>query len=142
GLFTEVLVKGLQGAADKEGFEPDGVVTVDELGEYLEKEVKDQAPQLGKTDEQKAQAARFFESRGSHFVLTHNPAVTAKVTARLQKLADLARDEKIDQEMASEGKRLLSRMPKLKAQQDLRRDYQRLVDGELTADEFAKKRSQ
>src|SRR5206468_3731830 len=35
GTFTQALLDGLKGKADKEGYEPDGVVTVDELGEYL-----------------------------------------------------------------------------------------------------------
>jgi C-terminal peptidase prc len=142
GLFTKILVDGLHGAADKEGYEPDGVVTVSELGEYLEKEIQEQGPKLGKTDEERKQAARFYESRGSHFVLTHNPAVAGKVAERLQKLAELAREKKLTPEFAAEGKDLLSRMPKLKAYQDLRRQYQRLVDAKLTTEQFAKERGQ
>jgi C-terminal peptidase prc len=140
GLFTEILVSGLKGAADKEGFEADGLVTVDELGEYLEKEIQNKAPSLGKTDEEKRQLSHFYESRSSHFVLTRNPAVTAQVKERLEKLAELKKDGKISDEVATEGKDLLSRMPKLKAYQDLRRQYQKLVDGKATADEFTKER--
>ena len=33
--------------------------------------------------------------------------------------------------MAEEGQRLLDRMPQLKAQQELRKDYQKLVDGDM-----------
>jgi C-terminal peptidase prc len=140
GLFTHVLVKGLKGAADKEGFEPDGLITVDELGTYFDKQMPDLSARYGKTDEQKRQTGRFFESRSTHFVLTHNPAVTEKVKERLDKLAELAKEEKINAEVATEGKRLLSRMPKLKAYQDLRREYQRLVDGKLAVEDFTKKR--
>src|SRR5208283_2876206 len=39
GLFTQALLDGLKGAADKEGYESDGVVTVDELVKFLEKQV-------------------------------------------------------------------------------------------------------
>ena len=35
GLFTEVLLEGLKGRADKEGYEPDGIVTVDELTVFM-----------------------------------------------------------------------------------------------------------
>src|SRR5205807_5307402 len=38
-LFTTVLLDALKGAADKEGYEPDGVVTIDELMEYLDKQL-------------------------------------------------------------------------------------------------------
>ena len=140
GVFAAVLLRGLKGGADKDGFEPDGAVTVDELGEYLEKELPDTVRKHAKTDEEKKQQARFYESRSSHFVVTRNPAVTARVKERLQKLATLAKDKKINEELASEGKKVLERMPKLKAYQDLRRSYQQLVDGKLTVEAFDKER--
>jgi len=141
GIFTDVILTGLKGAADKEGFEQDGLVTVDELGDYVEKQVTELARKYGKTEEEKRQTARFFESRGSHFVLTHNPAVTAKVKERLEKLEKLAQDKKINHELATEGRKLLERMPKLKAHQELRRDYQKLVDGKLSVEDFTKERT-
>src|SRR5439155_17618089 len=55
GLFTKIVLKGLQGAADKKGYEPDGSVTVDELWEYLEKQLPEEARKLGKTDEERRQ---------------------------------------------------------------------------------------
>ncbi len=39
GTFTQVLLDGLKGKADKEGYEPDGVVTADELAEYIKTEL-------------------------------------------------------------------------------------------------------
>jgi C-terminal peptidase prc len=142
GLFTQVVLDGLKGAADTEGYGPDGLVTVDELWEYLNKELPEKARKFGKTDEEKRQAAHVLESIESHFVLTHNPAMTAKVAERLTKLGDLAKDQKISRELAGEAKDLLSRMPKLKAKQDLRREYERLVDGKLSPEEFGKARSE
>src|SRR5262249_6593428 len=50
----------------------------------------------------------------------------------------LADDGEISKEWAVEGRDLLQRMPKLKTYQELRRQYQRFVDGELTAKDFAK----
>src|SRR5206468_1295638 len=38
GLFIKLLLDGLKGAADQDGYEPDGVVTVDEIDAYVEKE--------------------------------------------------------------------------------------------------------
>jgi C-terminal peptidase prc len=142
GLFTDVLLKGLKGAADKEGGEPDGLVTVDELGKYLDKQVQERAPKEGKTEEDQRQISRYFASHGSHFVVTHNPAVTAKVRERLDRLQTLLKEQKISKELAAEGKDLLYRMPKLKAYQDLRRQYQELVDGKVKIEDFTKNRDQ
>ena len=50
-LFATALLEGLKGQADKEGYEPDGVVTVDELVQYLEREIPRLAREHGKTKE-------------------------------------------------------------------------------------------
>jgi C-terminal peptidase prc len=134
--FIKVVIDGLKGAADKEGYEPDGVVTVDELTEYLDKALPDVLREHGKTLKEKEDAHLVLGGRGSHFVLTANPAVEAKVRERLDKLAELAKDKKISEKLAEEGKTLLSQMPKLEAQRSLRKAYQELVDGKLTADKF------
>jgi uncharacterized protein with von Willebrand factor type A (vWA) domain len=138
GLFTQLVLDALKGAADKEGFEPDGLVTVDELWDYLKKEWPERARKYGKMDEEKRPWV--LEGWSSHFVLAHNPAATAKVAERLNKLAQLAKDEKISQEGLTEGQDLLQRMPKLKAYQNLRRAYQQLVDGTLSVEDFTKER--
>jgi C-terminal peptidase prc len=141
GLFTKVVLDGLKGAADKEGYEPDGLVTVDELVEYLEKQIPDQLRKYGKNnDEERREMVHVLESRSTRFVLTHNPAVTAKMQERLEKLAQLAKDHKVSESSASEGHKLLERMPKLKAYQDLRKEYERLVDGAIDKEEFDKAR--
>jgi carboxyl-terminal processing protease len=141
GIFTQALLEGLKGAADKRGYEPDGLVTVEELWDYLDKQIPQEARKLGKVDEEKKQTPHLLESIGGDFVLTHNPGVTSKVTERLDKLRQLAKDGKISSEWAAEGQPLLQRMPKLNTYQDLRRQYQRLVDGALTIEEFGKERT-
>lgn len=141
GIFTKTLLEGLKGAADSKGYEPDGLVTVDELWDYLDKQISEEVRKVGKGDEERRQIPHILESHGSDFVLTHNPAVTAKVNERLDKLHQLAKDGKISKEWASEGKSLLERMPKLNTYQGLRRQYQRLVDGKLTVDEFGAERT-
>src|SRR5262249_16195471 len=75
-------------------------------------------------------------AKPSHFALTKNPAVTAKVEKDLAALEKLTADGKISKEVAEEGRRLLSRMPSLKSQQLLRRNFQSLVGGATAADEF------
>ena len=140
GLFATVLIDALKGAADappnSEGYEPDGVVTVDELIKYLEKEVPNLARKLGKTDKEKEAQAVPIGSRTSHFVITKNPAETAKVQKRLDSLAALAKNEGVTPELAKEGAALLARMPKLKAHQELRKNYQKLADGGMKLEEF------
>jgi C-terminal peptidase prc len=132
GVFTQVLLDGLtvkdgKVAADKDGDEADGVVTVDELAEYYRKNEPAVVREHGKTKEEK-EGQGFVLGASTHFVLTHNPKVTAKVEERLKALAKLAEDKKISAELAEEGKGLLARMPKLEALRKLRKEYQKLVD--------------
>jgi C-terminal peptidase prc len=134
--FIKTVVEGLKGAADKDGYEPDGVVTVDELTEYLDKDLPEVLRENGKTTKEKEDAHLVLGGRGSHFVITRNPAVEAKVKERLDKLAELAKDKKISEKQAEEGKTLLGQMPRLEAQRSLRKAYQELVDGKISADKF------
>jgi C-terminal peptidase prc len=140
GLFTHVVLDGLKGAADKEGYEPDGLVTVDELVEYMSKQLPAQAREHGKTREEKEQIHHVLGARANHFILTRNPTAATKVEQRLEKFTKLAKEKELSPEVTDEGKRLLSRMPKLKAMQELRKDYQKLADGELAVADFQKAR--
>ena len=130
GLFVTSVLDALKGAADEEGGEADGVVTIDELQTYIEKNVPDLARKVGTTREEKEQLP-FSLVSSAHFVLTKNPKVYAKVEARLEKLTKLDREQKITKEVAKEGAQLLSRMPKLKAFRELRKNYEQMVDGTL-----------
>jgi hypothetical protein len=126
-----VILDALTGKGDKEGYEPDGLVTVDELAAYLRDELPKRAREHGRTKEEKEQ---FHLALGfsAHFPLTTNPALVAKVAERQKKLAELAADKTITDELLEEGRDLLVRMPKLEAQRKLRQSYQKLVDGNLT----------
>jgi C-terminal peptidase prc len=142
GLFTKVIVDGLKGAADKDGYEPDGVVTVDELAEYISKQLPELARTHGKTRDEQHQLHFVHRTRASNFVLTRNPGAAPTVEERLAKLAALAKKGELPKELVEEGQKLLSRMPKLNAQRALRRNYQSLVDGRLTVEEFTTKRNE
>jgi len=139
GMFTKVLLDALKGAADKDGYEPDGVVTVDELDVYLEKEMPKLAREAGKTTEEKEQAAITWGARANHFVLTHNPAAMPKVDERVKKLELMTT---LPPEVITDGRRLLTRMPKLKSEQDLRKAYQQLTDGTMAQEAFLKLRTE
>ena len=146
GLFASTVIDALKGAADipphNEGYEPDGLVTSDELVKYLETEIPKHARLLGKTDKEKETQTIPIGARSSHFPITRNPAETAKVKARLDALAGIAKLGGVDAELAKEGAALLERMPKLKASQELRKDYQKLADGTMTPAAFATARTQ
>lgn len=142
GIFTLALVDALKGKADKEGYEPDGVVTVDELVKYLEKEVPPLARENGTTNEEKQQLPYLEYARTIHFALTKNPSETEKVNARLAKFAEIGKEDRLGKIVTEEGGRLLTRMPKLKALQELRKRYQELADGKLKPDEFLAKRKE
>jgi len=137
GLFASSVLEALKGAADNEGYEPDGLVTVDELVKYVEKDMTDQARILGKTEKEKEAVPYIVGEEFSHFPITKNPKITASVEKRILALDKLAKDGQVSKELAAEGKTLLSRMPKLKAPQELRKKFQALTDGELKPAEFA-----
>jgi carboxyl-terminal processing protease len=136
GLFAKTVLDALHGKADVEGYEPDGVVTVDELQQYLDTQVIAQARILGKTNEEKQQTPLVWGTRSNRFVLTKNPDIFPKTEARIAALSKLDLPEQI----IEEGTRLIGRMPKLKAQQELRKNYVKLADGGLKVDEFTEAR--
>ncbi len=136
GLFATLVLDALKGAADKDGYEADGLVTVDELAKYIEKEMPDQLRTLGKTAKEKEGEPFLVGEETSHFPVTTNPKLTADVAKRAAGVAKLGADGKINKEQAAEGEQLLTRMPKLKALQELRKKYQALADGTLAPAEF------
>jgi len=142
GAFTKALLEGLKGAADKEGYEPDGVVTVDELAEFLDKKMPDLTKQYGKTKEEKNQLHWVLGGRTNHYVLTNNPVEFEKAKVRLEKFEKLASDNKIPEELDTEGKQLLKKMPRLESQRSLRKEYQAFADGKIDFTAFESKRKE
>ena len=138
GLFYSVLADALTGKADQspynEGYEPDGLVSAKELSAYLEKEIPNNARTIGKTDKEKELLPIVGGAITSKFWVTRNPAETAKVKARISAIGALAKDGKLPADLTKEADGLLFRMPKLKWQQELRKDYQKLADGGTVAD--------
>jgi C-terminal peptidase prc len=136
GAFTKVVVDGLKGKADAEGYEPDGVITVEELVKHVRKELPELHRTVGKTDEEKAMQPVILEGQTHDFVLDRNPAVTAKVEERLKSFLKIAKEKEFTKELSEEGHNLLRRMPKLEAHQALRKAYQRLSDGKISLEDF------
>ncbi len=137
GLFMATVLDALKGKADTEGNEPDGLVTVDELFEYVRKEM----PQKAKTELARDQLP-VLAGQSTHFPIAINPPAAAKVKEQLAKLEGLAKDGKLTEEMVKEGRDYLSRMPRLDAQKSLRKKFQELVAGTLAVDDFVKQRQE
>ncbi|HEY7328254.1 MAG TPA: S41 family peptidase [Gemmataceae bacterium] len=140
GVFAASVLKALEGKADKDGYEPDSVVTVDELTEYLEKDMREEVRTHAKTKEEREQYFVALGGRGNHYVLTHNPDVTAKVKAQEDKFAQMVKDGKAPEKYADEGKTLLARMPRLEAQRKLRKEYQALLESKIDVEKFTSQR--
>jgi C-terminal peptidase prc len=140
GLFAEAVLDGLKGAADKAGYEPDGLVTVDELTTYLNKQIPELKRKHNKVDKDRRGDHFIVGGQGSHFVLTTNPKTIDTARERLKKFDTLVADRNLDRKLAEEGHRLLERMPKLEAQRKLRKEYQKLVDGDATTAQFRQAR--
>ncbi len=140
GLFYSVLADGVAGKADQKpyfiGYESDGLVTISELSKYLEKEIPNGAREVGKTDKEKELFSYVLGAATSHFWVSKNAAETEKVTKRLDKVASLVKDGKLSADDGKEATTLLSRMPKLKWQQELRKAYQELADSKTTPEEL------
>src|SRR5262249_42481334 len=79
----------------------------------------------------------FIGEQTSQFWVTKNPAETEKVARRVKALRELAAAKTLPADLAKEGEALLFRMPKLKANQELRKAYQSLADGTCKADDLA-----
>lgn len=131
GIFTKVLLDGLDGKADVEGYEPDGNITVGELVKYVRKELPALARAKGKNDDEKGQTPIIFELQKTDFIIDFNPAVHPQSVKRLARFDELARTKNLPKELAEEGHNLLERMPKLEAKQELRKAYQKLADGTI-----------
>ena len=139
GLFAEALLAGLKGDADKEGYEADGLVTTDEMTTYLNKQIPALKRKHDKIDKERRHDHFIIGGAASHFVLTTNPAAYKKNRARLEKF-DAEFKDQFGKAIREEGDRLLGRMPKLEALRSLRKEYQKLVEGTVTADQFARTR--
>lgn len=142
GVFGKVIAEGLDGKADREGYEPDGVIDIDEMTDYLRKTLPEICRKEGKTKTEKEQMPIVLGGLRSHYILTQNPPALAKSKARAEAFAKLVADKKIPAKFKDEGKGLLERMPKLEAQRKLRKDYQELVDGKVDLEAFETTRNE
>lgn len=142
GIFTEALLLGLKGEADKDGYEADGRVTVKELATYLDAKIHELALKHGNTFREKRQTPYILGDRTDRFQITYNPKALAKVQKDVRKLEAMAKDLTITKEILDEGRALLKQMPGVKERQELRKVYQQLVQGKTTVEALKKKREE
>jgi carboxyl-terminal processing protease len=140
GIFATVLADGLKGKADRFGYEPDGLITVEELIKYVRKELPELARANGKTDDEKGQQPIILEGQTKNFVIDRNPAITEMSKKRIAEFEKIAKTKNLSKIILEEGRNFLTRMPKLEGQQELRKAYQKLADGQITAEQFAGQR--
>src|SRR5262249_45960901 len=123
-----------------DGYEPDGNITVGELAKFVRKEQHRLAVENGKSDDEKNQTPVVLEAQVSDFIISHNPVAHPQAMQRLGKFDKLARDQNLEKGLAEEGHNLLERMPKLEAQQNLRKAYQKLADSQIDFTAFRTER--
>ncbi len=139
GLLYSVLAEGLSGKADEKpyviGYESDGLVSINELAKFIEKEIPNAAREVGKTDKEKELFPYVIGESVSRFWISRNANETEKVTKRIKAIEALVKEGKLTEADGKEASTLLVRMPKLKWTQDLRKAYQNLADGVSKPDE-------
>ena len=140
GLFMNLALEALGGKADKFGGEADGVVTVDELVEYLSKNYIAEAPKVLQQKTLEREQYPYFRVQSTHFPLAVNTEAAEQVAKRLDTFQKIAKDQALAEELAKEGKSLLTKMPQLENQQQLRKKYEELVDGKLALADFKTER--
>jgi C-terminal peptidase prc len=140
GVFAKVLVDGLKGKADRDGYEPDGLITVSELAKYVREEVPAQVRLTAKNEDEQLQLPFVFSHQIGDFVIAQNPTITARVAKQVAAFDRIAQSHKLAKSLVEEGHNLLSRMPKLEARQSLRKAYQKLAAGTLAMADFQKER--
>jgi C-terminal peptidase prc len=140
GIFAQTILDGLKGKADIEGYGPDGNVTANELIKYLRKQLPALAHEHGRDDDEKGQLPVVIEGHSDDFVIDHNPAPYAKAQERLKTFDALVKDLKMSRDVAEEGRQMLGQMPKLEAQQTLRKAYESLADKQIDLEALLAKR--
>ncbi len=139
-LFAQTLIDAMKGKADREGYEADGTVTVAELTKYMDDEVPRLARTVGKTKDEKAQVAIVLRNPPTHFNVSRTPIAAKTTERRIAKFTDIVKNTNVAKGVASEGERLLSSMPLVKYQQELRKAYQKFTDGSLSPADLTKER--
>ncbi len=142
GVAATALLDALKGAADQDGYEPDGRILVTELEKHLKTHVSRLAREHGKTKDERDYQLSYFPGRFSHFPVSRNPAAyeaQAKLSANFAKVAGEAA---LPKDVLDEGQRLLRVMPSAKSMQDLRKVYQSFAGGSLKSADFIRQRDE
>ncbi|MFO0948005.1 MAG: S41 family peptidase [Planctomycetota bacterium] len=140
GLFTGLLLRGFDGAADREGEEADGWITAGELWKYLQMEMPKRAAELGITGN--VQPVRFGNQPLPSLRLAPNPAAKGRLLGIVMQLAHLRDQGKLDSSLYDEGVLLLEAMPVSAPERRLRTAYAELAAGKMDMNSFSALREQ
>jgi len=130
GLLLHLVLEGLNGQADQEAGEADGVITVSELFQYVRKEF----PPRAKRDTGKAVApAAFYSEIRGHFPLTINPKIFEAVQRRIAEFVKRGKAEGLPNDVLEEGQRLLLQVPRFEQPRQMRKHYAAFAEGKIDA---------
>ena len=132
GIFAMALLDALKGAADTDGKEADGLVTVDELTEYLDKRGPGTRPQV-RQDRQGEGTGRHRPGQPEH---PFRPVAQPGPVQEGARATGEVREAGQGRQGAGQGRGGGPAVPraacrKLESQRELRKDYQKLADGDL-----------
>ncbi len=130
-LFMQLILEGMKGKADRFGKEADGIISVDELAEFVGEELVKKATSMNKRSQ-----FPLIRGRSTHFPVAFNPAALESVEKRLQSFKALVAKHQLSKELQEEGNKLLGQMPRYEAQRLLRQKYVELIDEKINLKDF------
>ncbi|MCS7177635.1 MAG: S41 family peptidase [Gemmatales bacterium] len=136
GVFLEVVLNALNGGADAEGDAADGLITVSELFQYVQREY----PQRTKQVTGKALSTLATFTHG-HVPVASYAAQYRKTLARIEAFLKRALADKLPQEVISEGKSLIGQTPRFELPRQMRKHYLAYAEGKIAADKLLAERN-
>ncbi len=130
-LFMKLILEAMNGKADRFGKAADGIISVDEMVEYVGEELVKKASVLNKRSQ-----FPLIRGRSTHFPVAFNSTALEAIAKRIQTFKAIAEKDKLSKEILDEGVKLLGPMPRLEAQRQLRQKYEDLIEGKLSIKDF------
>lgn len=130
-IFSTILTEAFQGKADKEGDDPDGQVTIDEVTKYFQDEY------LKRVDVSNTIGlfpAAFGKSL--HFTVSLNAPGLEKAIERSKQFATKADEAKLPADVIKEGQDFILHMPRQDSERKLRKKFVEFAEGKIPSSEL------